>query len=397
MPLTRPKLQLDEESFQGLLSAAFTIQEHADLLIQVKGTPPEPTPKATAEAVSDTTSAATSKATAEAVSETTPAATPKAIPEAVSETTPAATSKATTEAISETTSTTASKASTEAVSETTPAASSKAITEAVSETTPAATKETAPEIASELKAAAAKVCRQCGAPLKEGESRCGECALEEFRPGERMQRKFASLWEMSQQHSVRQERTPQSSKESLPELSALPEPASPSSESVCSDDHQSESEWASDPPIELEHSDHSISLQISDHDSLTELPDLGARSGAWRSDVRQLLNRHRADLYLGIAILVAVAALLWPAPAPLQKPRLDPWQRVLVKLGIAEAPAPQVHYQGDPDIQVWVDPHTALYYCAGEDLYGKTPDGRLTTQRDAQADHFEPANRAACN
>ena len=72
-------------------------------------------------------------------------------------------------------------------------------------------------------------------------------------------------------------------------------------------------------------------------------------------------------------------------------------QRVLVKLGVAEAPAAQVHYRGDPNAQVWIDPHSALYYCAGEDQYGKTADGRVTTQRDAQTDHFEPAKRAACN
>ena len=41
MPPNRPKLQLDEQSFQGLLSAAFTIQEHADLLKQVTQAPPK--------------------------------------------------------------------------------------------------------------------------------------------------------------------------------------------------------------------------------------------------------------------------------------------------------------------------------------------------------------------
>jgi hypothetical protein len=39
---------------------------------------------------------------------------------------------------------------------------------------------------------------------------------------------------------------------------------------------------------------------------------------------------------------------------------------------------------------------TALYYCPGSDLYEKTPKGKLTTQRDAQMDQFEPADRRAC-
>jgi hypothetical protein len=40
--------------------------------------------------------------------------------------------------------------------------------------------------------------------------------------------------------------------------------------------------------------------------------------------------------------------------------------------------------------------HTALYYCPGADLYGKTPNGKLTSQRDAQLDQFEPALRKTC-
>jgi hypothetical protein len=69
----------------------------------------------------------------------------------------------------------------------------------------------------------------------------------------------------------------------------------------------------------------------------------------------------------------------------------------LVAIGIAaEAPAPAIHLQGDPGIEVWVDPHSALYYCPGEEPYGKTADGRLSSQHDAQMDRFEPAGRSAC-
>lgn len=300
MSSTRPKLQLDEQSFQGLLAAAFTIQEHADLL--------------------------------------------------------------------------------------------KHITEA------------RPTVAPEPEAEAPKVCPHCAAPLKEGESRCGQCGLEEFRPGERMQRRFASLWEMSQEHRVRQERPPERSQESVFELASsgfavLPEAAgqSPEPYPAYPDALLKETEWDTDLPIEAEQAVESIPLVSAEDDSLTEANSLGASSRDVLLDIGQQLNLHRADLYLGVAVLVAVLALLWPVPTAPQKPRLDPWQRVLVKLGIAEAPAPQIHYRGDPTIQVWVDPHTALYYCPGDEQYGKTADGRLTNQRDAQADQFEPAKRAACN
>jgi len=69
---------------------------------------------------------------------------------------------------------------------------------------------------------------------------------------------------------------------------------------------------------------------------------------------------------------------------------------MLISFGLAEAPEAS-EYKGNPDAQVWVDLHTALYYCRGADLYGKTPKGKVTSQRDAQLDQFEPASRKACD
>ncbi len=109
------------------------------------------------------------------------------------------------------------------------------------------------------------------------------------------------------------------------------------------------------------------------------------------------LHFQRADLYLGVAVFVAAIALLWPAAGAPQRAALGPWERALVALGIAEAPAaPVVHLHGDPGIAVWVDPHSALYYCPGEEQYGKTTDGRFSSQREAMMDRFEPASRSAC-
>ena len=130
----------------------------------------------------------------------------------------------------------------------------------------------------------------------------------------------------------------------------------------------------------------------------------------WRS--------RRGDFYLGIALVLLVAVMRWgigsshsvsatshktavssnadpsnPQAAP--APDLSAFDKLLIAVGLAEAPEPP-EYKGNPDIQVWVDLHTALYYCAGSDLYNKTAKGKLTRQRDAQLDHFEAANRKPC-
>ena len=78
------------------------------------------------------------------------------------------------------------------------------------------------------------------------------------------------------------------------------------------------------------------------------------------------------------------------------RPNLSLFEKMLVNLGLAEAPPTPV-YLGNPNARVWVDLHTALYYCSGSDLYGKTPGGKFTTQRDAQLDQFEPAARKNCD
>lgn len=138
-------------------------------------------------------------------------------------------------------------------------------------------------------------------------------------------------------------------------------------------------------------------LSVSDDSFLTDASAAGTSSMIQRFwDLRVKLRFQRADLYLGTAIFVAALALLWPAAGAPRRAALGPWERALVTLGIAEAPAPVVHLQGDPGIEVWVDPHTALYYCPDEEQYGKTAGGRLSRQRDAQMDRFEPAGRSAC-
>jgi hypothetical protein len=150
------------------------------------------------------------------------------------------------------------------------------------------------------------------------------------------------------------------------------------------------------------------------------------------------LRTHRGDLSLGAAIVALLLVLAWgmsnhkapparppatpttgsagptttatgsPAPAtttPANKPRrkaqdpqpdLSIGERALVALGLAEAPAPSTTYAGNPEVRVWVDLRTALYYCPDADLYGRTPKGKYMTQREAQLDQFEAASRKVC-
>jgi hypothetical protein len=115
------------------------------------------------------------------------------------------------------------------------------------------------------------------------------------------------------------------------------------------------------------------------------------------------LAKHRADLYIGAAVVLLLVVLSgWGMHSdqshvvkhPAQ-PSLTLFEKLLVSLGLAETPSAPV-YMGNPNAPVWVDLHTALYYCSGSDLYGKTPGGKFTTQRDAQLDQFEPAARKTC-
>jgi GAF domain-containing protein len=142
--------------------------------------------------------------------------------------------------------------------------------------------------------------------------------------------------------------------------------------------------------------------------STTHTPSALARF--WRS--------RRGDFYLAIAVILVVVVIRWGiwsnhsvgasargasvagaanrSKQPASDPDLSAFDKFLIGIGLAEAPETP-DYRGNPETQVWVDLHTALYYCPGSDLYGKTAKGKLTSQRDAQLDQFEPADRKACD
>jgi GAF domain-containing protein len=137
-----------------------------------------------------------------------------------------------------------------------------------------------------------------------------------------------------------------------------------------------------------------------------------AQSGS-NSGLRRYWNERRGVIYLVVAILVMVMAIsrgVWSGhragatgsgivtSTSHLKPNADlsMLDKLLIGAGLAEPPD-RPEPKGNPNTQVWVDTHTALYYCPGADLYGKTPKGKFTSQKDAQLDQFEPAYRKACD
>ena len=110
----------------------------------------------------------------------------------------------------------------------------------------------------------------------------------------------------------------------------------------------------------------------------------------------QFWATRRGDIYLAIAVILVVAVVRWgiwsnhsvsatghstPATAaahrkPNPEADLSMFDRMLISLGLAEAP-PAPEYKGNPDTQVWVDLHTALYYCPGARFVRQDPKGKI--------------------
>lgn len=284
-------------------------------------------------------------------------------------------------------------------------------------------------------------CSGCGEPVSEGERFCGRCAGDQPRQGEKLQQKWASMWLKGREQGLWPEvakiADPVTTDEDLaaprtstPAFSTLPlhteaksHPKQPSGgmadeafPELRFDDEQvpaiveepeeaAQPTWLKDEP----HGSTRI-LDVPDEeviDLVEQAPldrDLGtAASGAQAHlrDLRLILRFHRADLYLVAAIAISTFAMLWvllaaPAANAHRRPQLRAWERAMISLGLAEAPEPPPR-SGNPVSQVWVDPKTALYYCVGEEQFGKTTGGYSTTQRDAQLNAFEPAGRAPCD
>jgi putative methionine-R-sulfoxide reductase with GAF domain len=275
-------------------------------------------------------------------------------------------------------------------------------------------------------------CWKCGSKLLAMEQFCGKCGAPKASDGgpSSMQSKLASAWHMQQTgkqsfaasasgeiarplalHQHTENLDEENTDAALPEPFALPElKASASQES------QLDQEDVEAPSTERERPQQdaivwSSAARARDFlESLAGTHTPGAVARFWRS--------RRGDFYLAIAVILVAVVIRWgiwsnhsvgatsrgtavPTTSNQHKPPapdsdLSTFDKLLIGIGLAEPPE-SPEYKGNPDTQVWVDVHTALYYCPGSDLYGKTPDGKFTNQRDAQLDQFESASRKPCD
>ncbi len=245
-------------------------------------------------------------------------------------------------------------------------------------------------------------CRVCGRPFRANEAFCGNCSMPRVAgaPSEDLQSKWASLWYMQQAHEVLEER--ETSPESRPGVGHF-EPQG--RERVAWQDEEEANQpesvwWRPESAVESAQPEKEPARALSvDYDAIAPLSWDDAIRTAWRRALRTVrLQMRRRNAGVTVASLAVFLLLLvwawWPAPT---SSHLTWFESVLVELGLAQVPsrAPTAP-TGNPDVRVWVDVHTALYYCPGSNLYGKTPGGQFATQHDAEQDQFEPATGAVC-
>ncbi len=257
------------------------------------------------------------------------------------------------------------------------------------------------------------ICRVCGRQFEADEEFCGGCGLPraaEF-PSQDLQGKWASLWYMQKA----QDSPPPELPSPPPSLRKIEiGPVGRGAEYGSSSHIAAERLWATSveslpvhqgscgtadasPAASGKQSDDHINTMLSPQPWYAVLADgLLVRIKALPTLVLTTQSRH-AGLAVTCAALVLSLIVwgLWPARSPAQS-QLSWFQSLLVEVGMAEVPARVPSYSGNPEVRVWVDVHTALYYCTGSDLYGKTPGGRFSSQKTAQEDQFEPASRVAC-
>lgn len=218
--------------------------------------------------------------------------------------------------------------------------------------------------------------------------------------------------------------------EMRPESSSVAAPPTPEADSAATSDLEAETVMESAPIAGPEKSEPELStaivpvrtihaemqrdlreIQLSTWTSASRAREWWESLKEHKPDRRWLAARwdiHRGSIWVGIALIVLLGTILIngsPSPKAViakahhghaVEPNLTLFEKLLVSLGLAEAP-PASPYQGNPATQVWIDVHTALYYCPGADLYGKTDGGKIISQHEAQLDQFEPANREACD
>jgi hypothetical protein len=251
--------------------------------------------------------------------------------------------------------------------------------------------------------ALATQCRVCERPFLANEAFCGNCSMPRVAasaPSEDLQSKWASLWYMQKAQDALQER---GASQELGAETAYSEPQTPESadRQDVGKESRPQSVWRRpESIIETAPPLHEPALPALDYDALAP--------PSWDDTIRAVWNRtlqavrlrtRRRDTAIvattSLALLLLLVVWAWPSPA---SPHLTWFESVLVELGLAQVPSRiPAAPAGNPEVRVWVDVHTALYYCPGSDLYGKTPGGQFESQHNAQQDQFEPATGTACN
>ncbi|MFZ0730799.1 MAG: GAF domain-containing protein [Candidatus Sulfotelmatobacter sp.] len=180
------------------------------------------------------------------------------------------------------------------------------------------------------------------------------------------------------------------------------------------EEEEEEEENEAEPPEQLALVEAKPAAQWSSAASAREYLEQLALGGKQRGALARFWDARRGDIYLAIAVMLVACVIRWGiwsnrpvsatgAPGTTAAAQhksadadLSVFDRMLISLGLAEAPEAPVD-NGNPSVRVWVDLQTALYYCPGTDLYGKTAKGKYATQRDAQLDEYQPAYRKPCN
>jgi hypothetical protein len=277
-------------------------------------------------------------------------------------------------------------------------------------------------------------CRVCGRRFGHDEEFCGQCSMPRLAGArsEDLQSKWASLWYMQRaQETQHKGPSPPLVKPSAEITSSAPEsfrpiaiPENPEPKvsstpavriwqvpegdtrpavAATTRSYLSGSQVAPSFPVATDagfsaarFTDASNSLTPGTSASPTPVADASPDllHTTWQTVWARMYRRHATLALSAVGLLLLFLMLaVWPSSTNSQ---LTWFQSVLVELGLADVPARAPVLSGNPDVRVWVDVHTALYYCPGSDLYGKTPSGHFASQHDAQVDEFEPASRVAC-
>jgi len=293
--------------------------------------------------------------------------------------------------------------------------------------------ETIPFSSAQPPASAGSSCQECGSALAANEFFCDSCGAPAERPNNTMQKNWASLWEMHQSAQTETKTATKQNKVPLASLKTV-HPEETTAEEIDlfpveleqiigkfsepEADEESKTEAVeSEPSVKalslLEANPPAAATESAAVPPAASIWTSASKARAWFDSLKpQQKSRdwfrdewyfHRGLISIALASAVLLAVLSqWvtrPATVPGQPRQLSAFEQMLVSMGLAEAPTPNTPatQPGNPNTKVWVDVHTALYYCPGADLYGKTADGKYTSQLDAQRDNFQPSTLKACD